>query len=28
MLSFQQQNRVDRQLLEKPLGVMPGRLFL
>ena len=28
MLSFQQQNRADWQLLEKPLGVMPARLFL
>ena len=28
MLSFQQRNRADWQLLEKPLGVMPGRLFL
>ena len=28
MLSFQQRNRPDWQLLEKPLGVMPGRLFL
>ena len=28
MLSFQQRNRPDWQLLEKPLGVMPARLFL
>jgi len=28
MLSFQQRNRCDWQLLEKPLGVMPARLFL
>ena len=28
MLSFQQRNRAVWQLLEKPLGVMPGRLFL
>jgi hypothetical protein len=28
MLSFQQQNRPDWQLLEKPFGVMPARLFL
>jgi hypothetical protein len=28
MLSFQQRNRADWQLLEKPLGVMPGRLFI
>jgi hypothetical protein len=29
MLSFQQRNRPDYwQLLEKPLGVMPARLFL
>jgi hypothetical protein len=28
MLSFQQRNRSDWQLLEKPLGVMPARLFL
>jgi hypothetical protein len=28
MLSVQQRNRPDWQLLEKPLGVMPARLFL
>ena len=28
MLSFQQRNRPNWQLLEKPLGVMPARLFL
>jgi hypothetical protein len=28
MLSFQQRNRPDWQLLEKPRGVMPARLFL
>jgi hypothetical protein len=28
MLSFQQRNRANWQLLEKPLGVMPGWLFL
>jgi hypothetical protein len=28
MLSFQQRNRPDWELLEKPLGVMPARLFL
>jgi hypothetical protein len=28
MLSFQQRNRPYWQSLEKPLGVMPGRLFL
>jgi hypothetical protein len=28
MLSFQQLNRVNWRLVEKPLGVMPGRLFL
>src|SRR5450631_53614 len=28
MLSLQQRNRPDWQLLEKPLGVMPARLFL
>ena len=28
MLSFQQRNRPVWQLLEKPLGVMPARLFL
>ena len=28
MLSFQQRNRPDWKLLEKPLGVMPARLFL
>jgi hypothetical protein len=28
MLLFEQQNRGYRELLEKPLGVMPARLFL
>ena len=28
MLSFQQRNRPDWQLLVRPLGVMPARLFL
>lgn len=28
MLSLQQRNRPDWQLLEKPFGVMPARLFL
>jgi hypothetical protein len=28
MLSFPATDRADWQLLEKPLGVMPGRLFL
>jgi hypothetical protein len=28
MLSFQQRNRPDWELLEKPRGVMPARLFL
>jgi hypothetical protein len=28
MLSFLQRNRPDWQLLEKPLGIMPARLFL
>jgi hypothetical protein len=28
MLSFQQRNRADWQLFEKPLGKMPERLFL
>jgi hypothetical protein len=28
VLSSQQRNRADWQLLEKPFGVMPARLFL